>query len=120
MKQNETEVLGEMPEFEYYDGLNHFLANYYPYLTLFCQGFGYLFCVMYHFTSYKCWNFLGTMTAVLCLPVDIFIFWIEPLGSIGTMVAMVLGFVPFGITIADAAYPEKEQYVEIDFVHFNF
>ena len=113
MKQNETEVLGEMPEFEYYDGLNHFLTNYYPYLTLFCQGFAYLFAITYHFTNYKSWNLLGTMIAALCLPVDILIFWIEPLGPIGTMAAMVLGFIPFTITVADAAYPEKEQYVAI-------
>ena len=91
MKQNETEVLGEMPEFEYYDGLNHFLLNYYPYLTLFCQGVGYLFAIMYHFTSYKYWNLLGTMTLLLGLPVDVLIFWLEPLGSVGTMAAMVLG-----------------------------
>ena len=80
-----------MPDFEYYDGLNYFMANHYFYLTLFCQGFGYLFSVLYHFTSYKFWNILGTMIALFCLPVDIFIFWLEPLGSVGTMVAMVLG-----------------------------
>ena len=63
--------MSEMPDFEYYDGLNYFLSNYYLYLTLFCQGFGYLFSVLYHFTSYKYWNIFGTMIALLCLPVDI-------------------------------------------------
>ena len=91
LQQNATEMMSEMPDFEYYDGLNYFMLNYYFYLTLFCQGFGYLFCVLYHFANYKYWNILGTMTALFCLPVDIFIFWLEPLGSVGTMAAMVLG-----------------------------
>ena len=91
MKRNETEPLGEMPDFEYYDGLNHFLGNYYPYLTGFCQGNGYLFCILYHFTNYRYWNLLGCSIAALCLPVDMLIFWLEPLGPIGTMASMALG-----------------------------
>ena len=71
LQQNATETMSEMPDFEYYDGLNYFMLNYYLYLTLFCQGFGYLFSVLYHFTSYKYWNIFGTMIALLCLPVDI-------------------------------------------------
>ena len=76
LKRNQTEPQGETPDFEYYTGLNNFLGNYYPYLTVFCQGNGYLFSVLYHFTNYRYWNFLGTMIAILCLPVDIFIFWL--------------------------------------------
>ena len=84
-------MMGEMPDFEYYDGLNYFLINHYLYLTLSCQGCGYLFSILYHFTSYKYWNLLGTMTLLLGLPVDVLIFWLEPLGSAGTIFAMVLG-----------------------------
>ena len=91
MSRNETESLGEMPDFEHYDGLNHFLANYYPYLTVFCQGNAFISSVLFHFTNYRHWNLLGTIIANLCLPVDIFIFWLEPLGSIGSMVAVSLG-----------------------------
>ena len=85
MSRNENESLGAMPNFEHYDELNHFLANYYPYLTVFCQGNAFLLSVLFHFTNYKYWNLLGTIIASLCLPVDIFIFWLEPLGSIGSM-----------------------------------
>ena len=69
-----------MPVFEYYEPINYFKAYYYPYLTLFCQGFGFLLATLYHVTPYKCWNFMGFMIASLCLPVDVFIFWQEPLG----------------------------------------
>ena len=112
MKNNNTETMEgvEVPEFEYYELVNHLMHKYYPFMTAFCQGFGYLACVMFHFTNYKWWNILGTITAVLCLPVDIWIFYYEPLGQIGTLITMVLGFVPFAITIADAAYPEKVEF----------
>ena len=101
----------QMPHFEYYEFVNHLMSNYYPYMTAFCQGIGYLACAMFHFTNYKWWNILGTVTAMLCLPIDIWIFYFEPLGQIGTLIAMVLGFVPFAITIADAAYPEKVEFI---------
>ena len=48
---------------------------------------------------------------MLCLPVDVIIFYKEPIGMVGTMFAMVLGFVPFGIMIADAAFPETETVI---------
>ena len=50
--------------------------------------------------------------AALCLPVDMIIFYTEPLGYVGTLVSMVLGFIPFAIVMADAAYPEKRIYVK--------
>ena len=80
--------------------------NYY-FLTVPCQGIAFITAVAYHFTDYKMWNLLGTVVACLCLPVDMLIFYIEPIGFVGTMSAMVLGFIPFNITIADAVYPEK-------------
>ena len=49
--------------------------------------------------------------AMLCLPVDVLIFYIEPIGPLGTLVAMVLAFIPFMIIIADAAVPEKDVIV---------
>ena len=39
------------------------------------------------------------------------IFYKEPLGTIATLLAMVLGFIPFVIIMADAAFPEKEVFV---------
>ena len=80
--------------------------NYY-FLTVPCQGIAFITAVAYHFTDYKMWNLLGTVVACLCLPVDMLIFYIEPIGFVGTLSAMVLGFVPFAITISDAVYPEK-------------
>ena len=102
-----------MPEFEYYDFENHLLINYYPFMTLFCQGGAFITGVLYSFTPYRVWNIWGTMMAGLCLPVDVIIFYKEPLGTIGTLVAMVLGFVPFVIMIADAAFPEEEAIIEV-------
>lgn len=83
------------------------IKNNFYFLTVPCQGMAFIIAVTYHFTDYKKWNFLGTIIACLCLPIDMLIFYIEPLGFVGTMSAMVLGFVPFAITIADAVYPEK-------------
>ena len=103
----------DMPEFEYYDIENHLLINYYPYMTLCCQGGAFVVGVLYSFTNYRVWNFLGTVMAGLCLPVDVLIFYKEPLGVIGTLLAMVFGFVPFGIMISDAAFPEEETLVSI-------
>ena len=45
---------------------------------------------------------------MLCLPVDVLIFYKEPFGMVGTMLAMVFGFVPFFVLNADAAFPERE------------
>ena len=48
----------------------------------------------------------------LCLPVDVLIFYKEPFGMIGTMFAMVWGFIPFLTLVADAAFPEKEIHIK--------
>ena len=77
-------------------------------MTLCCQGGAFITGVLYSFTNYRAWNFLGTVMAGLCLPVDVLIFYKEPLGPIGTLLAMVLGFVPFCVMISDAAFPEEE------------
>ena len=92
---------------EYYDLENYLLINVYPFLTAFCQGTAFLCVCLWHVTSYRWWNFLGGVVACLCLPVDMLIFYVEPLGFIGTTVVMVLGFVPFCIIMADAAFPIK-------------
>ena len=70
--------------------LNTIRLNFY-YLTVPCQGLAFILAVAYHFTDYKKWNLLGTVLACLCLPVDMLIFYIEPIGFVGTMSAMVLG-----------------------------
>ena len=103
-----------MPDFEYYELENHISINYYPYLTLFCQGGAFITGVLYSYTNYRFWNILGTSMATLCLPVDTFIFYKEPLGTIGTLMAMVLGFIPFCIMISDAVFPEDETLVSTE------
>ena len=90
-----------------YDLLNYILINLYPFLTCFCQGTAYLCACLWHVTTYRFWNLLGGIIACLCLPVDILIFYVEPLGFVGTTASMVLGFIPFCIIIADAAFPIK-------------
>ena len=95
-------------EYDYRDDLlNYILMNFYPYLTLFCQGGAFLMVSLWHVTDYRQWNLLGGIVAQLCLPVDILIFYLEPLGFVGTTTAMVVGFVPFVIVMADAAFPVK-------------
>ena len=91
-----------MPKFDYYDLENHILINYYPFMTIFCQGGAFITGVLYSFTNYRLWNVWGTSMATLCLPVDCIIFYKEPLGTIGTLLFLVLGFVPFCIMIAVA------------------
>ena len=101
-------MTGEMDNisFVYDDTLNTIKRNFYL-LTIPCQGSAFIIAVAYHYTDYKKWNFLGTAIASLCLPVDMLIFYIEPIGFVGTLMAMVMGFIPFAITIADAVFPEK-------------
>ena len=98
-------------ELEYYDLQNYILINFYPYLTLFCQGTAFLMASLWHITDYRKWNPLGGIIAMLCLPVDILIFYLEPLGYVGTIVAMVFGFIPFLVVMADAAFPTKTMVV---------
>ena len=105
--RNQSSENCDSDKLEYYDLQNYILGNLYPFLTFFCQGTAFLSSCLWHVTNYRWWNFLGTVTACLCLPVDILIFYTEPLGSFGTMAAMVLGFVPFCVVIADAAFPTK-------------
>ena len=94
------------PDFVYNDTMNVIKRNFY-FLTVPCQGIAYLCAVVHHYTDYKKWNSLGKVIATLCLPVDVLIFYIEPLGFVGTLTSMVLGFIPFEITVADAIFPEK-------------
>ena len=115
LEKNKTENLGEkMPAFEYYAPLNHFLGNYYPYATLFSQGVAFLISVSFYNTDYKKWNLMGFSVALLCLPIDFLVFYVEPLGFIGTMAAMVLGFIPYIIPRADAMFPEFEELVLVN------
>ena len=46
-----------------------------------------------------------------CLPVDILIFYKEPIGIWGTLLAP-LSFIPFCVMIADAMFPDKEVLVK--------
>ena len=119
---NFTVDLGKI-NFEYSNPMNTLLRHY-IFLTGPCQGLAFLSSVAFHYTNYRLWNLLGTIGSLLCLPVDMLIFYVEPLGFVGTLVAMVMGFIPFAITIADAVYPEKEVNViglqgEIFTVHKN-
>ena len=50
--------------------------------------------------------------------IDFLVFYIEPLGFIGTLSAMVLGFVPYIIPRADAMFPEYEEFVKHTYVGF--
>ena len=101
-------MTGEMDNisFVYHDTLNTIKHNFY-FLTIPCQGSAFIIAVAYHYADYKNWNFLGTAIASLCLPVDMLIFYIEPIGFVETLIAMVMGFIPFAIIIADAIFPEK-------------
>lgn len=115
LEKNKTEILTEkMPNFEYYEPFNNFLINYYTYATLFSQGTAFLISISFAITDYKKWNLMGLSVAMLCLPIDFLVFYIEPLGFIGTLSAMVLGFVPYIIPRADAMFPEYEEYVKLN------
>ena len=80
--------------------------NFY-FLTIPCQGVAFIAAVSYHFTDYRKWNLLGSIIPCFCLPVDMLIFYLAPLGFVGTLFTMVLTFIPFAIIIADATFPEK-------------
>ena len=58
------------------------------------------------------WNFLFTLVAGCCLPVDVMIFYKEPFGPIWTLVIMVSAFVPYTIIIADAMFPVKRLFIK--------
>ena len=57
--------------------------NYYYYITTFGQGSAFLCGVLYSYTDYRKWIFWGSGMAMFCLPVDVIIFYKEPLGTIG-------------------------------------
>ena len=102
---NLTEDLEQM-DFVYSDTFNTIKRNFY-FMTVPCQGFAFLLAVAHHYTDYKKWNLLGKGMAMMCLPIDVLIFYIEPIGFVETLIAMVMGFIPFAIIIADAIFPEK-------------
>ena len=66
---NETQISFENYEFE-----NHFMINYFPYLTVACQGQAFFFGVVCQFVDYKKLSFLITYMYGICLPVDTLIF----------------------------------------------
>ena len=60
------------------------------------------------------WKRLGISNShffIVCLPVDVLILYTEPFGMEGTMVLIVLAFVPFLVILADCYFPEREALV---------
>ena len=49
---------------------------------------------------------------IICLPVDVLIFFKEPLGPFGTLFATILSIIPFLVMVGDAIFPEKEVIFE--------
>ena len=111
--RNESTLVGNASacKSEYYELQNYILIHVYPYLTVICQGTAFVCVCLWHVTDYRWWNFLATITACFCLPVDMLIFYVEPLGFAGTNIAMVLATVPFCIVMADAAFPTRKEKV---------
>ena len=87
---------------------NYFLINYYPFLTSICQSVAFLCVALHSFTDYRKWNLLGTTMAVLCLPIDVYLLYKEPLGPFWTIFGLVATIVPMVIPIADAIFPEEQ------------
>ena len=54
----------------------------------------------------------------ICLPVDVLIFYKEPLGAFGTLFVTIWVLIPFLIMVADATFPEKEA-VMVDKCRLN-
>ena len=67
--------------------------------------------LLYTFADYRQWSLLTTLMAAFCLPVDILIFYKEPVGIWGTLLAP-LSFIPFCVMCADAMFPDKEVLVK--------
>ena len=67
--------------------------------------------LLYTFVDYRHWSLLTTLMAAFCLPVDILIFYKEPVGIWGTLLAP-LSFIPFCVMCADAMFPDKEVLVK--------
>ena len=67
----------------YYSVENSFIIDYYYYITAGWQSSAFLCGVLYSYTDYRKWIFWGSGMAMFCLPVDVIIFYKEPLGTIG-------------------------------------
>ena len=66
--------------------------------------------LLHSFVDYRRWSLLSTLMALFCLPVDVLIFYKEPVGIWGTLLAPI-SFIPFGVMCADAMFPDKEVLV---------
>ena len=66
---------------------------------------------LHTFVDYRKWSLLTTLMALFCVPVDILIFYKEPIGIWGTLLAP-LSFIPFCVMCADAMFPDKEVLVK--------
>ena len=54
------------------------------------------------------WGLITLTMFGICLPVDVLIFYKEPLGAFGTLFVTIWVLIPFLIMVADATFPEKE------------
>ena len=56
------------------------------------------------------WDLLTLTMFSICLPVpvDVLIFFKEPLGPFGTLFATIWAKIPFLVMVGDATFPEKE------------
>ena len=72
-----------MKDLKFYSFENSFIIDYYYYITAGCQGSAFICGVLFSYTDYRKWIFWGSGMAMFCLPVDVLIFYKEPLGMIG-------------------------------------
>ena len=101
------------PKFEYFDFENYFFINVFPFMIVTLETSAMLSAILFHFTGYKKWSLLFIIIASCCLPVDVMIFYKEPVGPFGTLVVMVFAFVPFMTIVADAIFPEEAVLVKL-------
>ena len=64
------------------------------------------------------WGLITLTMFGICLPVDVLIFYKEPLGAFGTLFVTIWVLIPFLIMVADATFPEKEA-VMVDQCRLN-
>ena len=98
-----------MPDFVYYDLLNWFYCYYLIYaivISQFCSWF--LGSVLFSFVEYRWWSLITLTMFAVCLPVDVLIFYKEPLGAFGTLFVSMWVLIPFLVMVADAMFPERE------------
>ena len=69
--------------------------------------------------SYRLWGSIISIIACMCLPVDVLIFYREPFGFVGTMIVLVLGFIPFMSILAEAYFPNEEVWIIDRGVHIT-